>query len=119
MASDERLEALMRELRTQYLADADERVAELWSGLSRVESGEREPLDELRRLFHKLAGSGGSYGLDDVTAHSREGERASMRWLDAGAPPDAAALAELATHVQRVADAFAAAKQAGLDGSAG
>jgi HPt (histidine-containing phosphotransfer) domain-containing protein len=119
MTSDDRLEALMRELRAQYLADADERVAELRSGLARVDAREPESLDRLRRLFHKLAGSGGSYGLDDVTAHSREGERATKRLLDAGAPPDDAALAELTPHVQRVADAFAAAKKAGLDGSIG
>ena len=112
MASDDRLEELMRGLRAQYLGDADARVAELWSDMARVEAGEREALDELRRRFHKLAGSGGSYGLDDVTTSSREGERAAKRLLDAGAPPDDAAFAELTTHVRHVADAFAAAKNA-------
>lgn len=119
MASDDRLEALMRGLRTQYLGDADERVAELWSDIARVEAGDRDALDELRRRFHKLAGSGGSYGLDDVTTCSREGESAAKRLLDAGAPPDAAAFTELSTHVRRVADAFAAAKDADPDARAG
>ena len=119
MGSDDRLEALMRGLRTQYLADADARVAELRSDMARVEAGEREALDELRRRFHNLAGSGGSYGLGEVTASSREGEHAAKRLLDAGAPPDDAALAVLTTYVQRVADAFAAAKNAGPDARAG
>lgn len=119
MASDDRLEELMRGLRTQYLGDADARVAELWSDMARIEAGERDALDELRRRFHKLAGSGGSYGLDEVTACSREGEHATKRLLDAGAPPDDAAVAELAAHVRRVANAFSAAKNAAPDARQG
>jgi len=112
-SSDANLDALLRQLRVQYVADSDDRVAELRDSLARVESGEQPALDELRRRFHKLAGSGGSYGLPDVTDRSRAGEQAAVGLLQAGAPPGVGAIAALRAHVEAVAGAFAAAKQAG------
>lgn len=52
----------MRALRMEYLAGTVERLASMeeWLG-----TGE---LDELRMAAHKLAGSGGFYGFDAISA---------------------------------------------------
>jgi chemotaxis protein histidine kinase CheA len=51
------------------------------------ENLERDPKDttiigEFRMSFHRLAGSGGSYGLPEVTIAAREAELLIVRFLD-------------------------------------
>ncbi len=110
--SDDRLAQQLRALRREYLADSTQRVDELRRLHARVSAGERAALPELRQAFHRLAGSGGSYGFPSVSTRSREGERVASR-LAAGdgaiAPTD---LESLRASVDGVARAFAEALRA-------
>lgn len=63
-------EALLQ-LQREYLRDAPERLAELRKDLQAFRAGEPDALESLRTRFHRLAGSGGSYGFDRVTEISR------------------------------------------------
>ncbi len=63
------------ELRREYLADATERLAELRKDLDAFRVGEPDALNSLRQRFHRLAGSGGSYGFPKVSETAREMER--------------------------------------------
>lgn len=103
------LEAMMKKLGRDYLRDSPARVAELRAALGAVEQGAAGAIDTLRRLLHKLAGSGGSYGFDDVSTSARAGETVARRLFESGAAPAAAELAALRASVDAVAAAFAAA----------
>ena len=61
-------------LRRDYLRDAPERLAELRKDLAAFRAGEQDALESLRQRFHRLAGSGGSYGFPGVTEIAREME---------------------------------------------
>ncbi len=61
-------------LRRDYLRDAPERLAELRKDLAAFRAGEQDALESLRQRFHRLAGSGGSYGFPGVTDIAREME---------------------------------------------
>lgn len=67
---------VMRGLRAAYLGEAPERVRELSASLGRLRLRDRTALEELERYFHRLAGSGGSYGFPEVTTCSRAAEHA-------------------------------------------
>ena len=67
---DEQDEALAS-LKRDYLRDAPERLAELRKDLAAFRAGEQDALDSLRQRFHRLAGSGGSYGFPRVTEVAR------------------------------------------------
>ena len=67
---DEQEEALAA-LKRDYLRDAPERLAELRKDLAAFRAGEHDALDSLKQRFHRLAGSGGSYGFPRVTEVSR------------------------------------------------
>lgn len=58
-------------LKRDYLRDAPERLAELRKDLAAFRAGEKDALESLRQRFHRLAGSGGSYGFPRVTEVSR------------------------------------------------
>ena len=58
-------------LKRDYLRDAPERLAELRKDLAAFRAGEQDALESLRQRFHRLAGSGGSYGFPRVTEVSR------------------------------------------------
>ncbi len=58
-------------LQRDYLRDAPERLAELRKDLAAWRAGEPDALESLRQRFHRLAGSGGSYGFPQVTDISR------------------------------------------------
>lgn len=68
--------AAMRGLRAAYLDEAPERVRELSASLGRLRLRDRGALEEIERYFHRLAGSGGSYGFPEVTTCSRSAEHA-------------------------------------------
>ena len=67
---DEQEEALAA-LKRDYLRDAPERLAELRKDLAAFRAGEQDALDSLKQRFHRLAGSGGSYGFPRVTEVAR------------------------------------------------
>jgi diguanylate cyclase (GGDEF)-like protein len=63
------------ELRRNYLRDAPERLTELRKDLAAFRAGESDALASLRQRFHRLAGSGGSYGFPGVTEVARRMEQ--------------------------------------------
>lgn len=93
---------LFQQLRREYLSDAPARLDELRKDLAAAAAGEPEALASLRSRFHKLAGSGGSYGFPAITEASRLGEH----WLMDHAEPGDAGFAWLGAVVGRIAAAF-------------
>ncbi len=108
---DDLLAQQIQQLRREYLHDSSKRVDELRQLSGQLAQDQRTALADLHQAFHRLAGSGGSYGYPDVTARSREGEHLIMRLESAGIGPAPADLAAIDQIIDRVADAFAAAKQ--------
>lgn len=100
------LAGVMRGLRAEYLGEAPERVRELSAALGRLRTGESGALDELQRHFHRLAGSGGSYGFPLITDRSRAAEHAMQALAAAGRPLERTDFAVIEQHVLGVADAF-------------
>src|SRR5438876_10480074 len=90
------------ELRRQYLTEAPARLAELEKDLAALRAGERDAAASLRGRFHRLAGSGGSYGFQAISDLSRDAEL----WLTEHPEPDLAGLAHLDSLVARLAGAF-------------
>lgn len=95
-----------QELRREYLADAPKRVAELHDLSARLARGDVSALADCRQAFHRLAGSGGSYGFPLVSTRSREGEQLVQRLAAAGASPQPADLLAIDASVAGVALAF-------------
>lgn len=93
---------LFQQLRKEYLAEAPVRLDELRKDLAAACAREPEALASLRSRFHKLAGSGGSYGFPAITDASRDGEH----WLLDHPEPDDAGFAWLGGVVGRIAAAF-------------
>jgi len=105
------VQEFVREAGREYLAEAPSRLGELRKDLAALRAGEAGAAESLLGRFHRLAGSGGSYGFPDITAASRDAEQ----WLTAHSVPDHAGFALLAVAVGRVAAAFdAAARAVGL-----
>ncbi len=111
-AQEDPLAQQLRALRKEYLADSTQRVEELRRIFVRLSRGEQAALGELRQAFHRLAGSGGSYGFPQVSARSREGERLAQRLASLTAPIPPADLTTLGACVDAVAKAFADALDA-------
>jgi chemotaxis protein histidine kinase CheA len=115
---DELLAKQLQQLRRDYLRDSDQRVAELRQLRARLAHDQRAALADLRQAFHRLAGSGGSYGFPDVTARSRVGERLIVRLEAAGVAPTPAEVAAIDQSIDAVANAFSEAKKSfGAEGS--
>jgi diguanylate cyclase (GGDEF)-like protein len=93
---------LLQQLRKEYLAEAPARLDELRKDLAAARAGEPEAAASLRSRFHKLAGSGGSYGFQAITEASRMGEH----WLLENPEPDDNGFAWLGGVVGRIAAAF-------------
>jgi HPt (histidine-containing phosphotransfer) domain-containing protein len=110
--ADENLTRALRALRAEYLADAPARIAELWSALTRVQNGDPEGVGHLHLLVHRLAGSGGGYGLPEVTSSAQDADQACRSLMGAGTPASASDVLRLRALVQGVADAFARAQAA-------
>jgi chemotaxis protein histidine kinase CheA len=115
--ADDPLEQQLRALRREYLSDSAQRVAELRQVRARLAGGEQAALAAMRQAFHRLAGSGGSYGFPLVSSNGREGERLVQTLIDAGATPGAAACDALDACIDRIVAAFEEARRQ-LDGEA-
>ena len=96
------MEEFFAELRRQYLTEAPARLAELEKDLAALRTGERDAAASLRGRFHRLAGSGGSYGFQAISDLSRDAEL----WLTENPEPGHAALAYLDSVLGRLAGAF-------------
>ncbi len=66
----------LRELQRDYLAEAPIRLAELRKDLTAMQAGEADAWLSLRTRFHRLAGSGGSYGFPDISSIGQTLEQA-------------------------------------------
>ena len=104
------LERVLAGLRRQYLGEAPERLAELRHALARAGAGDRAGLEELRLRFHRLAGSGGSYGLDDVTACARAGEQVVVEIERRGGDVSDDDVEALTARIAQLAEAFRTAE---------
>jgi diguanylate cyclase (GGDEF)-like protein len=99
------------ELRREYLAEAPARLGELRKDLAAVVAGETDAMLSLKGRFHRLSGSGGSYGFPAISEASREAEQ----WMGEHPEPDEAGFAFLGSMVGRIASAFdLAARDLGL-----
>lgn len=106
MNEDRDLQRILTGLRAQYLAEAPGRIADLRAVLGRVRGGDGSALGELRLLLHRLAGSGGSYGLQAVTDTARSAEHAVYELMDRAAPVSDRDTERMSTLVDAVALAF-------------
>lgn len=102
----------LSELRREYLFDAPGRLAELRKDVAAFRAGEADAVTSLVGRFHRLSGSGGSYGFPEISEIARGGER----WLRTEAPaPGEVAAKRLEELVDRLAAAFdGAARELGL-----
>ncbi len=107
-AEDVSINAVFVILQREYLADAPARLADLRKDLAAFRTGEPDALESLRRRFHQLAGSGGSYGFPRVTEISRTMEHRILT-----PPPLAINDADLIE--QAIQDLKQAFDQAGVD----
>ena len=100
----EDLERVLEALRREYIADGPARLAELRKDLAAFMAGEADAAASLKSRFHRLAGSGGSYGFDEISVISREVEQ----WLKASAAvaPSAENTGRLSRAVERLSAAF-------------
>ena len=102
----------LADLRREYLFDAPGRLAELRKDMLAFRAGEPDAVGSLIRRFHKLAGSGGSYGFPEISEIARGGEG----WLRTESPsPGEVANVRLEELINRLAAAFdGAARELGL-----
>ena len=105
------LEAAMLALRAEYLFEAPERVRELSAALGRLRTGDASALKDLQNYFHRLAGSGGSFGFPGVTERGRTAEHMVIRLVGEARTPQHEDFAILEEHVLNVAEAFQAAQR--------
>ena len=103
---DAALREALAGLRRDYVAGAPRRLAELRAALQVASAGDREALERLRDLLHRLAGSGGGYGLQEVSTAARAGELAARALLDSGRSFSAHDLATVQEQLDRLAAAF-------------
>lgn len=104
----EPFEKAFDQLRREYLAEAGTRIAELRADIDGFRAGAAGALASLRTRFHRLVGSGGSYGFPEVSSAAREAER----WLSAEAVPGPAEADFLDDAVDRLAVLFSEAETA-------
>jgi diguanylate cyclase (GGDEF)-like protein len=97
--SDEFDEVLL-ELQRSYLAEAPERIGELRADVAAFRAGQEGAGASLRIRFHRLAGSGGSYGFPEIS----EVARGMEHWIAAAPPANDAARLDQA--VDRLATLF-------------
>lgn len=107
---DDALERALRQLRAEYLAEAGQRAAELWSALARVQNGDAGGLDAVRMRVHRLAGSGGGYGFPAITRTAQEADGFCRELIARGGAPAGTDLARLTELIQGVTAALASAQ---------
>lgn len=97
---------LFLQLQREYVDELPVRLDELHADLARVQNSDPEALTSLRTRFHRLAGSGGSYGFSEISRIAREMEQ----WIHNH--PSTPELSALRHGVRQLADAF---REAGAD----
>jgi diguanylate cyclase (GGDEF)-like protein len=102
----EPFEKAFDQLRREYLAESGSRIAELRSEVDALRSGQPEAHAALRTRFHRLVGSGGSYGFPEISSAAREAEH----WLEGSVPPGPEGVDALDDLVDRIAVLFSEAE---------
>lgn len=77
------LDQAMLDLQREYLAEFPERLEELRADIAAFRALRPEAAASLKIRFHRLAGSGGSYGFPEIGVVAREMER----WMTAKPAP--------------------------------
>jgi HPt (histidine-containing phosphotransfer) domain-containing protein len=114
--ADDALAEQFRQLRREYVDESALRIDELRRLRSQLARGDTEALSGLRQAFHRLAGSGGSYGFPLVSSHSRDAELLTERLGASRAPVGPSDLAGIDQGIEAIASAFAAAAREFLSG---
>ena len=99
--SDE-LEQVLAQLRREYVAESPARLAEFRKDVAAFRAGEPDASKSLLILFHRLAGSGGSYGFPEISEIGRSMER----WLKSTPPPGPDQAGKLDEAVDQLAKTF-------------
>jgi diguanylate cyclase (GGDEF)-like protein len=68
------------ELQREYLSELPDRLAEIRADIGAFRAGSGEAAGSLKMRFHRLAGSGGSYGFPEISQIAREQEQ----WIATG-----------------------------------
>jgi diguanylate cyclase (GGDEF)-like protein len=68
------------ELQREYLSELPDRLEEIRADISAFRAGSAEAAGSLKMRFHRLAGSGGSYGFPEISQIAREQEQ----WIATG-----------------------------------
>jgi diguanylate cyclase (GGDEF)-like protein len=76
------LDQAILELQREYLAELPAQLDEIRSEIAAFQAGQHDAATSLRTRFHRLAGSGGSYGFPEISSIAREVEQ----WIAAGPP---------------------------------
>lgn len=100
---------IFEELRREYLTEAPARLGELRKDVAAWIAGEADAGASLKTRFHRLAGSGGSYGFPEITTIARAAEAVMAAATGAAAEPVGqveAAIADLAASFNREAAAL-------------
>ncbi len=100
------LDDALVELRREYLAEFPERLDELRADISAFRALRPEAAASLKTRFHRLAGSGGSYGFPEISVVAREMEQ----WM--GTKPAPGEAPRLDKAVDRLAALFRQAQAA-------
>lgn len=101
-------EERMRALRELYLKRSLARVKGLAESVSRLRGdlSNRDALRDLMRGFHQLAGSGGTYGLDQVSDLGGRGEEAVSAFMESGRDPEPEDVERFGSWVDALRTAF-------------
>ena len=102
MSQNDPLEEALAGLRREYLAEAPARLMEIRKDYAAMLAGEPGATASLKVRFHKLAGSGGSYGFPAISDLARRGDA----WLSAHAEDPAGAGEVLGPLVEELEHAF-------------
>lgn len=100
--SDE-LEKVLQGLRREYIAESGERLAELREDAVALRRGDEGAAATLAGRFHRLAGSGGSYGFPGISEIARGMERRLKAGVASG---DLPAVEEVEGGIEELARAF-------------
>jgi chemotaxis protein histidine kinase CheA len=103
----EELEQVLAQLRREYLADSPTRLEELRKEVAAFRAGEPDAINSLIVLFHRLAGSGGSYGFPEISELAQVMER----WLKGTPPPGSDQAERLDRAVDHLASCFDRARE--------
>lgn len=70
------LEASFRALQADYLGTLPERIVALRTAVASGKTGDKAGLEEARRIFHQVRGTGASFGMPELTDAAARGETA-------------------------------------------